>query len=408
MPRTWLALLALTLAAACADPEPAAPARIESTWTTEVQYRFGDAFEGDAVFHYIRSVRVDREGQRVFTVETALSRVSAWTPDGKRLFEVGQPGEGPGDFAWADYVFLDDSGFVVRDRDRNRLSYFSGDGVLQTTADFPGNVSYQGFRIEVVSRFPDGSFLGKPSIALSVLVGARGDDPIHNVPLLRAFESGDGWSLGALWRLNMRNENLWFKLSDHRQRHMFAIQPFSDADRYKPDPVAGTVILARNAGENLGAGEAELLELTSAGDTVWQRQLRFDPIRVAGPILDEPFERYLNRLREIEPGILDRSPRVMVNEGLYVPDHLPAVRSLFLTSFSGHVWLESHERVDTMSVWYSVRRGDNETPPRRVLLPESFRARDATDTHVWGVWSDELGVNHVEGRRLVELGQFER
>ena len=89
-------------------PRTRAPDRTESTWTTELEYRFGDAFEGDAIFHFIRSVRVDGEGERVFTVETALSRVSVWTPEGELLVEVGRPGAGPGDFAWADDLFPDD------------------------------------------------------------------------------------------------------------------------------------------------------------------------------------------------------------------------------------------------------------------------------------------------------------
>ena len=78
---------------------------------------------------------------------------------------------------------------------------------------------------------------------------------------------------------DIRNETLWLQLPDNRQ--VSAVQPFSDADRYQVDPVAGTFVLARNVGEGLGAGEAELLELTAAGDTVWQRLLRFDPIPVA-------------------------------------------------------------------------------------------------------------------------------
>ncbi len=186
---------------------------------------------------------------------------------------------------------------------------------------------------------------------------------------------------------------------------VFSVQPFSDADRYQVDPIAGTVVLARNAGEGLGPGEAELLELTAAGDTVWQRLLRFHPIPVAGPILDEQIDSevaFLEYLEETQPGAPGRiSPRDIVDEGLYVPEHLPAVGRLYLASFSGHVWIESLERVDTMKVWYSLPRGDNEAPPRRVLLPEFFHARDATDTHVWGYWRDELGVEHVEGRRLV-------
>ena len=404
MLRRWLILLPLALLPSCADPERAPLDRTESTWTTELEYRFGDAFEGDAIFHFIRSVRVDREGERVFTVETALSRVSVWTPVGKPIVDVGRPGEGPGDFAFADDVFPDDSGFVVRDLERGRFSRFSDGGALQTTADFPGNVGYQGFRIEAVSWFADGSFLGRPSISAAVEVGLRGDDPIHSVPLLLVSDSGGSWSQRPLWRLNIRNETLWMKLADGP---LFSLQPFSDADRYQVDPFAGTVVIARNSGEDLGPGDAELLELTTAGDTVWQRRLRFDPIAVAGSVLDQQVDTevgFLEYLQETQPGVLGpHSPRDIVEEALYVPDYLPAVsRRLFLTSFSGHVWLESHERVDTMRVWYSVVRGDNETPPRRVLLPESFRARDATETHVWGVWSDELGVNHVEGRRLVE------
>ena len=411
MPRRWLPLLTLALAAACADPGPVPADRTGSTWTTELEYRFGDAFVGDAIFHFIRSVRVDGEGERVFTVETALSRVSVWTPEGELLVEVGRPGAGPGDFAWADDLFPDDSGFVVRDLRRGRFSRFSDDGALQTTFDFPGNVGYQGFEIEALSWFADGSFLGRPSFPADVEVGLRGDDPIHSMPLLLVSDSGGGWSHRPLWRLNIRNENLLLKLPDARP--VFSLQPFSDADRFHVDPVAGTIVVARNAGEGLGPGEAELLELTAAGDTVWQRWLRFHPMPVAGSVLDEQVDAeidFLEYLREAEPGVLGRrSPRDIVEEALYVPDYLPVVRRrLFLTSFSGQVWLESHERVDSMRVWHSVVRGDTETPPRRVLLPESFRPRDATETHVWGVWSDELGVNHVEGRRLVELGDTKR
>ena len=67
---------------------------------------------------------------------------------------------------------------------------------------------------------------------------------------------------------------------------------------------------------------------------------------------------------------------------------------------SGQVWLETHESMDTLRVWYSIDRGDTESLPRRVLLPDWFRVMDATDTHVWGVWKDELDINYIVGRRL--------
>ena len=404
MLRRWLALLTLALTVACADLQPAAPDQTESTWTTELQYEFGDALEGNAVFHIIRSVRVDRESERVFVLEPGLSRVSVWTPDGTLLFDVGRQGEGPGDLSAPTHVYLGDSGFQVRQR--RRFTYFSKDGTFQTIASPPGSVSYQGFQVDAVARFADGSFLGRPGIPASARVGMLGGDPIATEPLLLIADSGDGWSHKPLvWR-NVRNATAWFKLGDAGQ--VFGAQTFSDADRYRADPAVGTVVIARSGGDDIQPGEAELLEVAAAGDTVWRRRLRFDPIPLAGPVLDEAIEGLaglVESVLESAPGVLGRqSHRDVVEEALYVPEHVPAVRGFFPTSFSGHVWIESHERVDTMRVWYSVERGDSETPPRRVLLPESFRARDATETHVWGVWTDELGVQHVVGRRLAAPG----
>ena len=93
-------------------------------------------------------------------------------------------------------------------------------------------------------------------------------------------------------------------------------------------------------------------------------------------------------------------PRETVKSAIYAPEVLPALKVFYLTS-SGHIWIQSHEEQDTLSVWYSLERGDSESPPRRVLLPEWFQVMDATDTHVWGVWKDELDISYVVGRRLV-------
>ena len=399
--RDWIGLPALALAAACGETEgDGAPAPRDSagpTWTSESQYKIGDLVEGDAIFDMVRTVRVSRNGERVFIAEPGLSRVSVWTPDGRLLLEVGRPGGGPGDLATPTHVYLHDSGFMVRER--RRFSYFSADGEFERTANFPGNVSYQGFQIHFEVPLADGSFLGWPSIPLEV------DDPIETLPLLLVSDAGTGWSHRTLvWR-NYRNETLAYIGPDG---HYLAIQPFSDADEHWADPVLGTVLLARNVGGDLRAGEAEIIEIAETGDTIWQRRLRFNPLALAGLQLDEALEGQLNLVGQIEeavPGIFGRrSPRDVVEEGLYLPEHLPAVKDLFLASFSGEVWIQSHERLDTLSVWYAIPRGEDETPPRRVLLPVSFHARDATEAHVWGEWRDELDVSYVVGRRLVSGG----
>lgn len=87
-------------------------------------------------------------------------------------------------------------------------------------------------------------------------------------------------------------------------------------------------------------------------------------------------------------------------ESLYKPEYLPAADGIFL-SVSDEVWLRTLDRVDTLRVYYTIPRGDASAEPRRVLLPESMRAEDATATHVWGTREDPMGVPYVVGRRLI-------
>ena len=385
-----LACLALNLfLATCGDHPSHSADRPNAHWVSEPAYRFGDAFAGDALFGMITYLRVSPDGQRVFVLEPYEARVSVWTPRGRHLFEVGGAGEAPGEFMMPYRVHLDDSWFYVRDQ--SRFTYFAYDRkILRTVPNPPTLVSYQGFPIRVNAHLADGSFLGFPSIPASIRLGVWGDDAITTEPLVRVRETISGWRQDPVFWRNIRNETLlvvwegWFS---------FSAQPYSNADIHWEDPGAGSVVVVRSAGEHLGPGEGELIEVSSAGDTVWKRHLTFDPVPLTRPVVDAAIDGWtLN--------VTDPPPREVVESALHLPEYLPAVKVFYLAS-SGQVWIQSHERHDTLSLWYSLRRGDDESPPRRVLLPEWFQVFDATDTHVWGVWKDELDINYVVGRRLV-------
>ena len=382
-----LAPVALVLLAACADRPSRSADQLDTPWVSEPHYQFGDAVAGDALFGMISSLRVSPDGRRVFVLEPYGARVSVWTPEGRRLFEVGGTGEGPGDLMLPYRIHLGQSWFYVRDQ--SRFTYFSYDGtVLRTVPNPPTSVSYQGFPIRVNAHLADGSFLGRPSLPASIRLGELGDDPITTVPLFRVRETGDGWRHETVFWRNDRNALLAVP------RGGYTGQPFSDADMYWEDPGTGTIVVSRSAGEHLGPGEIELIEVNATGDTVWKRLLRLEPIELTRPMVEAVIDDWNSVVGDRAP------PREVVEGALYLPEHLPAVKVFYLTS-SGHIWIQSHERHDTLSVWYSLERGDDESPPRRVLLPEWLQVFDATETHVWGVWKDELDVNYVVGRRLV-------
>ncbi len=380
---------------------PESASAMQQQWLSESDYKFGDAMVGDALFGRIY-VRVTADNQRVFVLEPFQSEVTIWAPDGQHLVDVGGPGEGPGDFSFPSRVDLDGAGFYVRDQ--QRISYFSYDGaVVRTVPAPPTSVSYQGFPIQVHVVLADGSFLGLPSIPASVRLGHLGDDPIYTRPVLRVREAAEGWVQEEVVRYSIRNASMAIPL--HRAGHRYGAQPYSDVDWRRLDRATGSVLLARRTGKDLQPGEVQVIEVSTSGDTVWRRKVALAPMRLTRAMLESTIDsvaRVLAKREEAIPGILDgRSAHDLAEEALYAPKYLPSVRSFMLTSSGQQVWLQSQERLDTLSVWYSIERGDTDTAPRRVLLPESLTLMDATVTHVWGSWKDDLGVNYVVGRRLV-------
>ena len=410
LPPGRLALLGLTFAVSCGDPTLDRPRVPQTEWVTEPDHRIGDAVRGDALFGIVPYLRIGPSGQ-VFVLEALDNRLSVWTPSGVRLFSVGRSGEGPGDFAIPYRIHFGDSWFYVRDQ--VKFTFFScGGTLLRTIPNPPTSIGYQGSQIRLDALAPDGSFLGFPSIAAHIRLGLLGDDPIDSLPVFSIRESAEGWVRETVYWNNIRNRS--FAITQG-SRIAFAGQPFSDAEEYLLEPGTGTVLVARVAGEHLGPGEAELVEFAaeagdgrSVGDTVWRRRLRFEPIRLTPATVEAAVDRMVEtHVRRVDEGEAGRrvleSARRNIEESIHVPEYLPAVRKLF-TASSGQVWLLSYETVDTLNVWYSVERGDTVSPPRRVLLPEWFLVHDATETHVWGVWEDELDINYVVGRRLVPPG----
>lgn len=150
---------------------------------------------------------------------------------------------------------------------------------------------------------------------------------------------------------------------------------------------------------NLGPGEVDLAEIGADGDTTGYRRLATPPVTL-GP------ERTANHIDQMARqlsrcgGRSFATMQAVVQEALYVPDPLPGAVRVRGTG-SGEIWFSGFEREDSLSAWYSVRRNDGPGGVRRILVPPGFTVMDATDTHVWGFRSDDLGVQYVVGRRLV-------
>ena len=401
MPRIGAASLAVLalLPASCADRPDASPESSGVEWVTEPEYRIGDAMEGDAAFGRVPYLRVGPSGH-VFVVEGMAGRVSVWTPAGERRFSVGGPGEGPGDFMLPYKIHFEDSRFYVRDQ--SKFTWFGYDRrILGTVPNPPTSVGWRGFPLRTDALLADGSFLGLSLLPASVQLGLLGDDPVDRKPLFSVRETEEGWVRKPVYWIEDRR-SLYTIPTAEGIGYYYQGQPYSESDQYQFDPATGTVVVARVGGEGLGPGEADLVEVTARGDTAWHRRLRFEPVPVTPEMAEGEIEALMERVRGIPMENMARwirHAREVIDKTVRVPPYAPAVKTLYMAS-SGQLWLRTHETADTLRVWYSLNR-DEESRPRRVLLPDWLFVHDATDTHVWGVWRDELDVNYVVGRRLV-------
>ncbi len=393
---------ALLVAVACTDREAGESGL--SKWITEPEYLFGDAPEGDVVLQR-PLVRADPPRNRILVLDPPGSQVSEWTYRGSLGFVVGGRGEGPGEFVSPQDLFVEaDGSFAVLEGGGSRFTYFTRDGVLEESSQGPGTrIGYQGFRIAVA--WPrNGVHLGVPQIPLDIEVGLTADDPIQHQPLLSVHASESGRSYHQpqplVW---LDRQNRVLVLQEKGGDRSFGAQPFGDPDQLRFEP--GSAVIMRTKGT---PGRVELIEVDTAGDTVWHRRLQFDPRRLTTRMVEQRVNRFVDATAADYDAIASISKpevRDMYYQGLYRPEYLPAADGPPVLAASGEVWIRTHEVSDTLRMHYAVRRGDASAEPRRVLLPEWMRVSDATATHVWGVWRNSMDVPHVVGPQVGSDGR---
>ena len=384
---------ALAAASGCRDQGLPTVAQEQSQWVTEPEFRFGNTPDG--VYFTRPYARADPARNRVLVLDGV--EVSAWTHTGDLFFVVGGKGDGPGEFRRPGLLFVhDDGGFTVPDQYGSRMTHFAATGELLQAEQGPGGrISYQGFPLALASA-QDGIFLGHASIPVGLEEGVPGVEPMVQHPVLRVQESEPGhWQPPEpLFWLDVRNRAHNVEFDDGSG--VYTAQPFGDSDLVAFEP--GAVVAVRR---NRGPGVVDVVEVSAIGDTVWHRNLQFEPRLLTPQVIEHRTEEIIRDLSAM-PDVSVPQVRAAYYESLYQPEYVPAVEGKPVITASGEVWLASTEVADTFSVYYVVRRDTTNEPPRRVLLPEGMYVSDATSTHVWGFLRDDTDVPYIIGRRLVE------
>ena len=386
-----LAPLACFTLATCVD-EPVTTLTPVEVWTTEPHYEIGDQMEGEALFARITSVVPAADGSRVYVLDRQAFEVTIWTPDGTLIGRVGRQGDGPGDFVSPGGLYLSEDGFQVTEG--LRITTFSPDGDLVRAdglerAMNPSRDASFGRLYHAIAMFDDRS-VGAVSAAALVWSGSVTEEMSEAAhPVVRITQDGGSFGVDTLGLLDYRD--VWLTLGS---RGVFAKrQPFVAPDDFALDPWNGSVVFSRSPGTPPGL--LELIEVSIAGDTLWTRRIHLPPI----PVTEDEIYAAAD---EFAPLLADGTPaqkRDAVRDRMIIPEYWPATLGIGLRS-NGEIWFQPAGE-DDPRIWYAVRKRDDEGPIQRIVVPESFRPLDANATHVWGVRTDEMGVQYVAGLRLV-------
>lgn len=408
--RAWLRTLCLgTMTMPMAFPTHlgAAAGSQTGTWTTRPEYRIDEPEGAAGGFGAFSRLRVDGTGMRLVVQDAEIvvqdAAIGAATPiwkilvcslEGVPLVTLG-PEDLPGRFGPPSGIRADMDGFMVRDLDGSLKYSYEGRNLIETVMYPP--------ELRRVTRVDGGGFLTRERMPN---YDPRRQNPApQKQAVLRLTDAGNQWQRDTMVVLDIRH-SAWFAgirgQGSPPSYHVFSVsQPFSDHDLTWFDSRTGNVGVVRRNGV---AGAVEVFEVGMPGDTVWHRRFLLPTVPLAPERAEAAIEKNLSGAASagVQGGLTRAELRRLVEDAMYIPGHLPTVVA-FVATASGEIWLKTPEVARGQTVWYSVRRGDDDTPARRVLLPATFKLQDAVGDHVWGFSEEPSRPRRVVGLRVVPL-----
>ena len=371
----------------------------KQSWTTVPDYRVYDPAATDSGFGRFSRMRLGENGTRIVVKHagivgfTPVWEIFVFSPEGRLLSALGAA-DLPDGFGRPIGVQADVGGFWTRHGEGSLWYSHQERGFMLKITYPPELASLRG-----LAPLRDGGFF------------AKGDFPVWNFegesapPRTQAFlhiaNSGGRWVPDTIAVLDIRNMPWYVGVRGESSRFNTQVslnQPFADDDLTWIDREAGNVGIVRRKG---APGTVEVIEIRATGDTLRHRRLSLPAVPVSRELAESVIEEAVARLRPTaeEHGLDAAQLRRLAEDALHVPSHFPAVYAVVPTA-SGEVWLKTPEIADGLAVWYSIQRGDSDAPPRRVLLPSTFRLHDAFGDHVWGFSEERSQPRHVLGLRL--------
>jgi hypothetical protein len=320
----------------------------------------------------VSSIAVDRDGS-ILALLPNQSRVLRFDRAGKYQEQWGRAGSGPGELRGAWLMGWHHDTLWVFDAASSRISLFSPHGRLVRTMPLPavgtGYLQQDGSVVALsVMTFPTGHGQGPPIVVRRFVHGALADTLVALPPTYRVMEYQTG---GAT---------------------VVGMQPFEDGPLVTGARDGSGVVVVHRSGGN---GRVRIVRIGSAGDTIFDRYLKFAPQRLTSTVVDSA----VNELATQGPASRDPELRSKIRRALYLPSSLPTVTEAIIAGDST-IWLRREMTWGPTVRWTVLSRAG--MPLFELALPTRLRIAAAAAHAIWGVLPDTNDAPTVVRFRILD------
>jgi hypothetical protein len=373
-----------------------------ASWTLEgPQVRIGSVDQPEYAFGGVTSLALAPDGS-LYSMHFGEFSIRHWSSDGEVAGLVGRQGEGPGEFTGPGSMGFFGDTLWVMDRRAFRVNYFAPDGTFlgSVTPRVDIGSAEEGFRAPPRPSVPlrDGTFYGEaPGFSQEIATGELTETATVHM-------SRDGTVLAPVWSHPWESHDVLALLRKDGQGGSFGRQPFTDAVLSQMRGGVLTVI-DRRVWDGDGPATVGITKIGLDGDTLLSRRIAYTPeplprerVDSAAAAMTEGMFRFLSRGQpDLKQDALERD----IREAMFGPAFLPPVTSMLVTE-EGDLWLARPGTGPDGVAWWVF---DGEARHKgTVHVPEGLQPRVMGGGVVWGVETDDLGVNYIVRYGVVEGG----
>lgn len=389
---SWILIASI---AACAGGEGEVSTTEAPRLAAERELAVGSPDDPVLAFTWFRDLEVGPDG-RIYTLHPQEGRIRIHDAEGDPVGTIGGPGQGPGEFDSPGAMAFREDTLWVLDYGTYRFSLFGPDGELLRDFRVPvdlGTPDRSEFPPRPRGLLSDGTILGSPPAFSRLVVSGELTESWYG------RLGPEGRVLDTLARYSLVNTVFGLNDPDHDPPRwgVYRDQAFSDAEIVQVSEHAPELVrLKRPAAGDGGPTGFRVVKLGLEGDTLFHREVRYDPVPLDPAVVDSVAADFAGWLAESER-LAEGRARRLARESLYAPPFHPPVSQVVLGR-DGSVWLRREDTGEDRIDWLVL--GPAGELEGVASLPKGLRVLEADRRTAWGMERDELDVPYIVRYRL--------